>query len=123
MDCSLSGSSIHGIYQARMLEWIAISSSRGSFRPRNRTRVSRIADRRFTVWATSEAIYYTKLYLHYIVSTLNTGNELMLKAEGSGREMISHCTINAWSMASSAKDFIFQSIMKTLGTKNQEETT
>ena len=55
MDCSLSGSSIHGIFQARVLEWIAISFSRGSSRPRNRTRVSCIAGRRFTVWATREA--------------------------------------------------------------------
>ena len=47
MDCSLSGSSVHGIFQARVLEWIAISFSRGSSRPRNRTRVSRIAGRRF----------------------------------------------------------------------------
>ena len=35
MDCSLSGSSVHGIFQARVLEWIAISFSRGSSRPRN----------------------------------------------------------------------------------------
>ena len=33
MDCSLSGSSVHGILQARILEWVAISSSRGSFDP------------------------------------------------------------------------------------------
>ena len=50
MDCSLSGSSIHGIFQARMLEWISISFSRGPFHPRNRTQVSRIAGRRFTIW-------------------------------------------------------------------------
>ena len=49
MDRSLSGSSIHGIFQARVLEWIAISFFRGSSRPRNRTRVSHIADRRFTI--------------------------------------------------------------------------
>ena len=49
MDCSLSGSSIHGIFQARVLEWIAISFSRGSSQPRSRTLVSHIADRRFTV--------------------------------------------------------------------------
>ena len=55
MDCSLSGSSVHGIFQASMLEWIAISFSRGSFRPRNRTRVSPIAGRYFTIWATREA--------------------------------------------------------------------
>ena len=55
MNCSLSGSSIHGIFQARVLEWVAISFSRGSSRPRDRTQVSRIAGRRFTIWATREA--------------------------------------------------------------------
>ena len=55
MDCSLSGFSVHGIFQARVLEWIVVSFSRGSSRPRNRTRVSHIAGRRFTVWATREA--------------------------------------------------------------------
>ena len=52
MDCSLSGSSIQGIFQARVLEWIAISFSRGSSQPRNRTRVSCIAGTFFTDWAT-----------------------------------------------------------------------
>ena len=52
MDYSLPGSSVHGIFQAVVLEWIAISFSRGSSRPRDRTRVSHIVDRRFTVWAT-----------------------------------------------------------------------
>ena len=52
MDCSLPGSSVHGIFQAIVLEWIAISVSRGSSQPRDRTRVSHIVDRRFTVWAT-----------------------------------------------------------------------
>ena len=47
MDCSLSGVSVHGIFQARVLEWIAISFSRGSSRPRNRTWVSHITGRRF----------------------------------------------------------------------------
>ena len=49
IDCSLPGSSIQGILQARILEWVAISFSRGSSQPRNRTWVSRIAGRRFTV--------------------------------------------------------------------------
>ena len=48
MDCSLPGSAVHGIFQAIVLEWIAISFSRGSFRPRDRTWVSRIIDRRLT---------------------------------------------------------------------------
>ena len=55
MDSSLPGSTVHGIFQARILEWAAISFSRGSSQPRARTRVSCIADRRFTIWATREA--------------------------------------------------------------------
>ena len=51
MDCNLSGSSVHEIFQAKVLEWIAISFSRGSSRPRSQTRVSRIAGRFFTVFA------------------------------------------------------------------------
>ena len=47
MDCNPPSSSIHGVLQARILEWVAISFSRGSFRPRDRTQVSRIAGRRF----------------------------------------------------------------------------
>ena len=54
MDCSLPGSSVHGIFQAIILEWIPISFSRGSSRPRDRTQVSRLVDRRFPVWATRE---------------------------------------------------------------------
>ena len=42
-DCSLQDSSIHGIFQARVLEWVAISFSRGYSRPRDQTQVSRIA--------------------------------------------------------------------------------
>ena len=51
----LPGSYIHGIFQARVLEWVAISFSRGSSRLRDRAQVSRIADRRFTIWATRQA--------------------------------------------------------------------
>ena len=58
MDCSLPGSSVHGIFQARILEWAAISFSRGSSQPRHWTWVSRIAGRRFTVWATMEALCF-----------------------------------------------------------------
>ena len=49
-DCSLPGSSVHRIFQAIVLEWIAISFSRGSSQPRDWTRISRIVDRRFTIW-------------------------------------------------------------------------
>ena len=46
-NCSPPGSSIHGIFPARILEWVAISISRGSSQPRDRTRVSRIVGRCF----------------------------------------------------------------------------
>ena len=58
MDCNLPGSSVHGILQTRVLEWVAISFSREFSRPRDQTQVSRFAGRRFTVWATREAIMF-----------------------------------------------------------------
>ena len=61
VDCSPPGSSVHGILQARLLEWVAISFSRGSSRPRDRTQVSRIAGRCFNLWATGE-LRYTNYY-------------------------------------------------------------
>ena len=58
MGCSLPGSSIHGILQAIILEWAAISFSRGSSHPKNQTQVSCIAGRCFTNRATREAHEY-----------------------------------------------------------------
>ena len=54
MDCSPPGSSVHGISQARMLKWVPIFFSRGSFWPRDRTWVSWVADGFFIVGATRE---------------------------------------------------------------------
>ena len=55
-DCSLPGSSVHGFFQARVLEWVASSFSRGSSRPKDQTQVSRTVGRRFTVWANREVM-------------------------------------------------------------------
>ena len=52
MDFNLPCSSIHGLFQARVLEWVAISFSRGTSQPRNRTWVSHIVGRCFTIWTT-----------------------------------------------------------------------
>ena len=49
MDYSLPGSSVHGILQARILEWVAVPFSRGSPQPRDQTQVSHIAGRFFTI--------------------------------------------------------------------------
>ena len=83
------GSSVHGILQARILEWVAISFSRGSSRPRDQTQVSHIAGRRFNLWATREAhdtsnesttiiwsfSNYRKLIYHFLQKMINTINE------------------------------------------------
>ena len=50
MDCSLPDSSVHGILQARILNWVTIPFSRGSSRPRDQTQVSCVAGRFFTIW-------------------------------------------------------------------------
>ena len=54
MGCSPPGSSVHGILQARKLEWVAIPFSKGSSQPRDQTQISYIAGRFFTIWATKE---------------------------------------------------------------------
>ena len=61
MDCSPPGSSVHGIPQSRLLEWVAISFSKGSSQPRDQTWVSCIAGIFFTIWATRGTL---KLHLH-----------------------------------------------------------
>ena len=58
VDCSLPASSVHGILQVRMLEWVAISFPKGSSRSRDRTWVDRtcLAGRHFNPWATRQAL-------------------------------------------------------------------
>ena len=52
MQCSPPGSSVLGILQVRVLEWVAILFSRGSSRPRDWTQISHIAEGFFAVWST-----------------------------------------------------------------------
>ena len=58
MDRSLQGSSAHGILQTRILEWVAMPSSRGSSQPRDWTQISYIADRFFTIWPSRKPCVY-----------------------------------------------------------------
>ena len=71
MDCSLPGSIVHWIFQAKILEWVTIAFSRRSSRPRDWTRVSRIVGRRFTVWANREVLndYLKSLLLSWMSFT------------------------------------------------------
>ena len=74
MDCSLPGFLVCGIFQARVLEWVAISFSRGSSQPRDWTWVSRIAGRHFTIWATREMLC-TKLFQKWWLEAYEKGHE------------------------------------------------
>ena len=56
LDCSLPGSSVHGILQARILEWVVMPSSRGSSHLRNWTQVFCTVGRFLTIWDTREAL-------------------------------------------------------------------
>ena len=56
MHCSPPDSAVHGIFQARILEWVAISSSRGSAQPRDHTQISCTAGGFFTFWAIGEPL-------------------------------------------------------------------
>ena len=67
IDGSPPGSPIPGILQARTREWVAISFSRGSSQPRDRTHVSWIAGRRFNLWAIWEALMYRSCIDHLTV--------------------------------------------------------
>ena len=72
MGCSLPGSSVYGIFQARVLEWVAISFSRGSSWPRDRTQVSCIVDRHFAIWATRKSYVnqWIKIPIYALVNIL-----------------------------------------------------
>ena len=67
MDCSPPGSCVHGILQARIPEWVAISFSRGSSRPRDRTQDSCITGRCFNLWATRESQQNTEVGYYFIL--------------------------------------------------------
>ena len=61
MDCSLAGSSVHGISQARIRKWVAMPFSRASSRSKDWTQVSCIAGGFFTNWASRKALLTTGL--------------------------------------------------------------
>ena len=75
MDCSPPGSSVHGLLQARTLEWVAISLFRASSWPGDRTQVSCIAGRFCFVWASREA--HAPLLPHLIISSMS-GSPILL---------------------------------------------
>ena len=78
LDCSLSGSSVHGILQARILEWVAISFSRASSWPRVPTHISCISRQILYRWATWEAYIYCALYFFYYYTSSTWGHQALV---------------------------------------------
>ena len=95
VDCSPPGSSVHGILQARILEWVAISFPRGSSRPRDRTQVSHIAGRHFNLCTTREAsIHFMTLLKNSLslVRKVNICTEIdWRKEEEKGSKVTDYC--------------------------------
>ena len=112
MDCSLPGSSVHGILHARVMEWVSISFSGGFSWPRDQTLVSCTAGRFFTNWATRSAFsrltYFTQydnLYVHPcgIVRDFGKDTYTVLYFKGiTNKELLystgnsSQCRVPAW---------------------------
>ena len=98
MDCSPSGSSVHGILQARILEGIAISFSRVSSWPRDRTWISRIAGRFFAIWAIRGS---PKVYIAQLCLTLC--DPMNCDLPGSSVHGILQARILEWTAVSSSR--------------------
>ena len=122
--CSPPGSSVYGIFQARILEWVAISFSRRFSQPRDRTLVSYTAGRLFTNWAMREApcllrayqILYTHTHTHTHMFCLIFGASLIAQSVKNlpavqenrvlsfgwedllEKEMATHSSILAWKI-------------------------
>ena len=118
MDYSLPGSSVHGILQARILEWVVIPFSRGTSQPRYQNRVSYIAGGFFTDWTT--------LYIQYILmkTILIQGNSIWAEDlnadEVSGEPVIAisplscHNSANAVCLSAPRGHHIWRSVLPLL---------
>ena len=93
---------VHGILQARILEWVAIPFSRGSSQPRDWMRVSGIAGRFFTSWATREAQeYWSGLPIPSLADLPSPGRSLVLQADSLPTELsgkdFEHSLASMWN--------------------------
>ena len=79
--CDPMDSSVHGILEARILEWVAFPFSRGSSQPRDQTQISHTAGRFFTSWATREAHSEKHCYIFFLVKTTGYLNKTVYYIE------------------------------------------
>ena len=102
MDCSTPGSSFHGILQARILEWVAIPFSRGSFQPRDRTGLLELWDGsiilvRFNLWQEEGEVCGLKYFEKYFDISLPFLSYLCLLNHYG--EIHSHHKLHSWHSA------------------------
>ena len=98
MDHSPPGSSVLGILQARILEWVAMSFSRGSSQPRDWSWASHIAGRLFTIWATREALSncwecYLEIFIYLAALSLSCGTWTLQSSLWHVRSLVMTCGI------------------------------
>ena len=84
MDCSPPGSSVHGILQARILEWAYISFSRGSSWPKDWTQLSCLASKFFTIWVTREALATSEV----CVNTHPANKDVQIRCNELGTSLV-----------------------------------
>ena len=103
LDCSLPGSSVHGIFQVRILEWVGIPFSRGSSQPRNWTQISCNVGRFFTIWATREA-HKTHIVLQ------NSGVKVILfsMSNGYSTDYLLFITVTTFALITEVGNHDFQ---------------
>ena len=132
-DCSLPGSSVHEIFQARILEWVAISFSRGSSWPRDRTRVSRIVGRHFTIcksrksrdtWSNRHVWPWSKKWsrarVNRVLTREHTGHSK--HPLPTAQETTLHMDITRWPIPKSDWLYSLQLKMKRLYTMRKNKT-
>ena len=110
-ECSLPDFSVHGIFQARVLEWVAISFSRRSSWLRDWTWVSRIVGRRFTIWATREVHYQD---FNQELPDIQAGFQEAEEAEVRLPTFVA----SWWEQGSSRKHLNSASLLKSLAVEN-----
>ena len=98
MDFSPPGSSVHEISQARILEWVAISFSRGSSQPRDQTQVSCIAGRFFMNRATRAGytLHRASQEVPVVKDPPDNGGDIRHVSSVLQKGIATHCSILAW---------------------------
>ena len=127
MDCSPPGSSVHGILQARILEWVSISFSRASSWSRNQTQVSHSPARFFTIWTTRKALdhvykicieFVTVLLLFYVLVLWPWGmfpvDLSSLTRDWTCIPCIGRHSLNHWTTKKAPFSFIHDTFVVTL---------